>query len=451
MIKEGGGGGDGRSPPPLPRPSSSSTASNGGEGGEMGVLEEEEEEEEEEDDLLLLDDDADGIPARHSSKHQATELLQTRRRGHLSKLPLNPPVYSCHSPDAEIIPLTEPTNLGHRRHRRPRRRPELGEQTSSSSSSSSAATTSVSTAATDILDSDILIDSDSDEIIVPIVPRISPSQQLPLFYSHHPDRKMAKARASRKFGKSSATTSTAASTSSSFSALPTPGRKAQTDKGEDEEEDNVEMVGEMEPEEVLLLSPQYRSGHRKATASTSSHQVPIGSSFSSSSSSPWTTSGAGLGGRGGYSTYNIGATQQWDLNDRYWERFSVTFVTSCAAEVPEAVPVDICEALKIWRQPKAFELQARRRYTVLLRRGPLKGEGSGGSSKGDKGGRSSGPERRAHERFRIVIGIGKKWKPCLVWWFNFACTSSTTNLFFFLHPPHTRLLQQQLCRAPPRN
>lgn len=165
------------------------------------------------------------------------------------------------------------------------------------------------------------------------------------------------------------------------------------------------MVGEMEPEEVLLLSPQYRSGHRKATASTSSHQVPIGSSFSSSSSSPWTTSGAGLGGRGGYSTYNIGATQQWDLNDRYWERFSVTFVTSCAAEVPEAVPVDICEALKIWRQPKAFELQAKRRYTVLLRRGPLKGEGSGGSSKGDKGGRSSGPERRAHERFRIVIGI----------------------------------------------
>ncbi|KAH9396787.1 hypothetical protein TYRP_003085 [Tyrophagus putrescentiae] len=152
----------------------------------------------------------------------------------------------------------------------------------------------------------------------------------------------------------------------------------------------------MEPEEVLLLSPQYRSGHRKATAS--SHQVPIGSSFSSSSSSPWTTSGAGLGGRGGYSTYNIGATQQWDLNDR------------CAAEVPEAVPVDICEALKIWRQPKAFELQARRRYTVLLRRGPLKGEGSGGgggggSSKGDKGGRTSGPERRAHERFRIVIGI----------------------------------------------
>ncbi|KAH9396786.1 hypothetical protein TYRP_003084 [Tyrophagus putrescentiae] len=81
MIKEGGGGGNGRSPPPLPRPSSSSTASNGGDGGEMGVLEEEEEEEEEEDDLLLLDDDADGIPARHSSKHQATELLQTRRRG----------------------------------------------------------------------------------------------------------------------------------------------------------------------------------------------------------------------------------------------------------------------------------------------------------------------------------------------------------------------------------
>lgn len=144
-------------------------------------------------------------------------------------------------------------------------------------------------------------------------------------------------------------------------------------------------------------------------------------SWTSSSTSSRTLS-ANTGGRSGYSTYNIGATQQWDLNDRYWERFSVTFVTSCAEEVPEAVAVDICEALKIWKQPKAFDLQAKRRYTVLLRRGPLKEgkmPGGGPSQKGE------GPDK-----FRIVIGLGK-------------CFFSILN-FYLLLKNFFRFSQQQL-------
>ncbi len=228
-------------------------------------------------------------------------------------------------------------------------------------SSTAAATTTTTTEV-----EDILIDSD-DEIIVPIVPRNS-----------HPDRKMVKART--KHGRSATP------------ILPVLGEEDHQNR-----EDEIEVD---EDEEISMFQ------------SSPSHIRTRKSQGSSSSSSPWTTSS---GGRScGFSTYNIGATQQWDLNDRYWERFSATFVTSCAEDVPEAVAVDICEALSLWKQPKAFELQAKRRYTVLLRRGPLKSATSKETTEsGDKSKCKSGNQKatqRTHERFRIVIGLGKKLK-----------------------------------------